>query len=158
MKHFIDFLREEDEKEGTVDEHVFDKGNDADERPVSVEKPAKAKPVFAKPMREDVGGMVAPAVPPGPNGAPGGILGPGSDAVMPTVINVNAPAHRFPPGHHPHGPGHRPPPRCCHYGPMFIVPYLGTVKKLKKWKSKKSKKSKNSATRKPKNPYNTKIY
>ena len=146
MKRFTEFLEELENETGPIDERVFDGGQ------VKPEAHAKSKPVFAKDVNENVGGMTAPSVPSAPNGAPGAILTPGSAPVMPTVINGNAPSHCC---HCHHGPHHRPPPP-----PPPFRRYLGLVAPfgraivVKKKKSKKSKKrSKNGSTRKPKNPY-----
>ena len=148
MKDFIDFLNEED----PVDEHVFPNR-------IGSETRNRTKPIFSKPVHEEVGGMTAPAVPAAPNGAPGPIMTPGSEPVMPTVINGNAPSHCGHCHHRPHhGPHHRlpppPPPPFRRY--LGLVAPFGRVIVAKKKKTKKSKKrrgSKNNSTRKPKNPY-----
>lgn len=136
MKRFIEFLEElENEDQGTV---------------LNEEGAGAAGGGAPSPS---VGGDVAPSVPHTDSGAPGGILAPGSDSVVPAVINGNAPAHGCH-GHHHHG--HRPPPPPPwrrFYGRVYFVSGLGTVRKIKKRKSKKSKKSKNNSKRKPKNPY-----
>ncbi len=146
MKRFEDFLKEFENENQAIDERVFDGGR------ANPESHSKSKPVFANGVNEDVGGMTAPSVPTGPGGAPSGILAPGSDAVMPTVINGNAPSHCC---HCHHGPGHRPPPPPPPFRRYlgFVSPF-GRVIVSRKKKSKKSKKSKkNSSKRKPKNPY-----
>lgn len=141
MKPFTEFLEEFEHTNQPIDERMFNGGQ------INPENHSKTKPVFAKAVNEDggaIGGMTAPSIPHGPDGAPGPILGPGSDCVMPTVINGNAPAHCL------HPPYHHAPPRPAPFRRyLHLVAPIGRVIVI----NKKKKKSKKSKRRQPKNPY-----
>lgn len=161
LKNFLRFFECDDEPvlaEKKKQPRMFS-GEDANdsvvEEPQREETPAKTKPVFAgkRVVGEDggapaVSGMTAPAIPHGPDGAPGPILGPSSDCVMPAVMNCNAPAH----GPHHRPPHPLPPPPAPYRRYLRLVAPITNMVILKKKTKKTNKKSKDKK-RRPKNPY-----
>ena len=159
LKNFLRFFECDDEPvlaEKKKQPRMFsgDANDSVVEEPQREETPAKTKPVFAgkRVVGEDggtpaVSGMTAPAIPHGSDGAPGPILGPSGDCVMPAVMNCNAPAHG--PHHRPPHPPRPLPPPAPYRRYLHLVAPITNMVILKKKTNKKSKDKK----RRPKNPY-----